>query len=169
MQDFEEVGKYVWLRLPIWNRYFQTWCKLEVIFLQKNIAEIYFNVLLRERKRHTARRVVSACFADGGGGVPHPVLDRRGYPGLLQIWTWDEVPPVWTWDGVPPIQTWDRVPPPSRPEMGYPPPTSVDRLKILPSIILRMRAVIMDRSDQHFSFYSISGDASDIHTFPNRK
>ena len=34
-------------------------------------------VLLRERKRHNARRVASARYAalsNGGGGVPHPVL-----------------------------------------------------------------------------------------------
>ena len=41
-------------------------------------------VLLLERKRHTARRVASARYAalspNGGGGVPHPVLDRGGYP-----------------------------------------------------------------------------------------
>ena len=60
-------------------------------------------VLLRERKRHNARRVASARFANGEdgvggtpfslewGGVPHPVLDGvGGYP-------------------------------PSRPGMGYPP------------------------------------------------
>ena len=58
--------------------------KYEYIFLNKK-------VLLRERKRRTARRVASACYAEGGdtpsshggrgvtlsshaGGVPHPVM-----------------------------------------------------------------------------------------------
>ena len=88
-------------------------------------------VLLRERKRHTARR----C-SNGGGeftpsspsrgrGVPHPVLARGANPQ-----TWDGVPtsrtgrgyhPIQTWDGVPtPVQTWDGVPPQSR-RIGYPP------------------------------------------------
>ena len=42
-------------------------------------------VRLRERKRHTARRVASAHFADlsPDKGVPHPVLDR-GYS--IQSW-----------------------------------------------------------------------------------
>ena len=68
-------------------------------------------VLLRERKRHTARRVASARYADlspdeGGGGVPHPV-------------SWMRVPPISTWDGVPLIWIWDGVPH-SGPGMGYP-------------------------------------------------
>ena len=41
-------------------------------------------VLLRERKRHTARRVASARYAGvGGGEVPHPVM-VGGYP--IQSW-----------------------------------------------------------------------------------
>ena len=56
-------------------------------------------VLLRERKRHTARRVASARYADPSGGVP-------GVP-----------PPSWTWDGVPPKP---RMGYPPRPGMGYP-------------------------------------------------
>ena len=83
----------------------------------------------------------------------------RGYP---------RYPPGQTWDGVPPIQTWHGVPshpdlgwgtpcpdlawgtPPSRPVMGYPPRPGMgypprceltNKLKTVPSLILRMRAV----------------------------
>ena len=93
-------------------------------------------VLLRERKRHTARRVASARYADPSRGVPHlrsggypvPCLGGLPIPGLgvphpksggapSQVrevppgQTWDGVPPSQTWDGVPPSQTWDGVPP----------------------------------------------------------
>ena len=147
-------------------------------------------VLLRKRKRHTTRRVASACYAglspDGGGGgypiqswmggggstpsspgwgIPHPVLGG-GTLGYLPVSTWDltwtGVPPIKTWDrgtpcpdvgmryppphpdlGMgylpPPVQTWDWVPPPHL--QGRVPPTSVNRLKILPPLILRMWAV----------------------------
>ena len=75
-------------------------------------------VLLRERKRHTARRVASTRYAalsnpDLVGGVPHPDL-VGGYPGY---------PPELGWGtprtgmGYPP-QTLNWVPP--RPGMGYP-------------------------------------------------
>ena len=66
---------------------------------------------------------------DLGWGTPH---QQNGVPP--PVWTWDEVPSIWTWDGVTP-------PPKSRPEMGYPHLASVNRLKLLPSVILRMRAV----------------------------
>ena len=73
-----------------------------------------------------------------------------GYPS---VWTWnggtpphqqDGVPPsIWTWDGIPPSAGWST--PLSRPGTGYHPlPPSVDRLKILPSLILRKRAVIRE-------------------------
>ena len=126
----------------------------------------YKKVLLRERKRHTARRVASARYADlspdgggggryriqslmGGGGVPHPVLDKgctpsspgwgdtphlvldAGYPiqsqwGVPQVyWSWMEYPPV-SRMGVPPCPDlgWGSPPPPSNPDMGWgtPPP-----------------------------------------------
>ena len=46
-------------------------------------------VLLRERKRHTVRRVASARYAalspDGGWGVPRPVLD---WGGGKYIYSW---------------------------------------------------------------------------------
>ena len=177
-------------------------------------------VLLRERKRHTARRVASTRFADGGvppipgldgGGIPsslgrgvpqvpsHPDLGR-GYPGYPRPRSGWGVPH--SADGENPIQSWmgrgtpGYLPPPSGPGMGYlhpdlrwgtphpdlrrdtpcpdlrwatpyphpdlrwgtphpdlrwdtpcpdlrwgtPSPQSVDRLKILPSVILRMLA-----------------------------
>ena len=86
-------------------------------------------------------------YPDLVGGYP-------GYPPTIQ--TWDKVPPPsrpgqgvpW----VPPtIQTWDGVPPPTQTSDGVSPNldlgwgtplASVDRLKILPSLILRMRAVL---------------------------
>ena len=55
-------------------------------------------VLLRERKRHLARRVASARFADQSPdwGVPHPVLDRGGwYPIQSCLWGY----PIQSWRG----------------------------------------------------------------------
>ena len=70
---------------------------------------------MRERKRHTARRVASArCPIPGRGGglLPRP---RSGEGGT----------------------------PPPRPGIGLPPPREMwtDKLKTVPSLILRMRAV----------------------------
>ena len=75
-------------------------------------------VLLRERKRYTARCVASTRYAVPVGGYPPPP-------------SWDL-----TWMGLPPSQVWMG---------GYPspPPADVNRLKILPSLILWMRAVII--------------------------
>ena len=91
-------------------------------------------VLLRERKRHTARRVASTptCWCGWGGYpryapcpdlgwgtplpwpgkvVPPPILTwMGGYPMLLMR----DPPPILTWDRVPPpppILTWEGVPP----------------------------------------------------------
>ena len=109
----------------------------------------YKKVLLRERKRHTARRVASTRYAalSGGGtqgtppstpgqGVPHqdlvgegylgyppPSRPGQGYPGYL--------PPSRPGQGVPHpdlVAGWGVpwVPPPSRPGWGYlsyPPPS----------------------------------------------
>ena len=139
-------------------------------------------VLRRECKRHTARHVASADYADlspdeRGEGVPHPVLDREvphpvldreGTPSSLGQCR--RVPHPVLDEGVPhpvlnrgyPIQssTGGGVPPrprpgmgysPFRPGMGYPPisrtgyPFSrcgiTHKVKLLPSPILRMRAV----------------------------
>ena len=84
-------------------------------------------VLLRERKRHTARRISSARYARGGGrglvrgpggvpgvgGGPHP-RSGGGYPvpGL------GGTPLSRPGMGYPPGQTWDGI---------HPPPASVDR------------------------------------------
>ena len=98
-------------------------------------------VLLRERKRHTARRVASPRYAALVGGVPLPggypcwgvscweVLllggtpargggtPTRGYPLLGEvppIQSWEGVPPI-SWMGYPHIQTWEGgIPPPPR-------------------------------------------------------
>ena len=75
-------------------------------------------VFPRERKRHTARHVVSARYAalsPGGGGGREGNLSRlgQGYP----IQDWKGGTPV-SWMEYP--QTWDGVPPPG-PGMGYPP------------------------------------------------
>ena len=74
--------------------------------------EINKKVLLRERKRHTARRVASTCYValssdwGGGGGYliqslmgnPHPVPGGGGgYPGVHHSYS------IWTWNGVPPL------------------------------------------------------------------
>ena len=99
-------------------------------------------------------------------GIWYPPSAGWGTP----FQTWYEVPPVQTCDGVPPSHPDLDIPPPisrmgyphpdlrwdtlpSGPGMGYPPPvvqtwdgvppTNVSRLKILPSLILGMRAVIM--------------------------
>ena len=64
-------------------------------------------------------------------GVPPPSRPGNGVTPLSAGWG----TPPHQLDGVPPAQTWDRVPPP--PEM-------VDKVKTLPSVILRMRAVIID-------------------------
>ena len=84
-------------------------------------------VLLRERKRHTARRVDALC-PDGGtisgpdGGYPHPVL-TGGYPHPIQT---GDVPPSGRMGyplsgrmGITPIRK-DRGTPCQW--MGYPPP-----------------------------------------------
>ena len=105
-----------------------------------NLQFEYKKVLLRERKRHTARRVSSARYAGGGGtpsshwGVPHPLVVGVPHPVMV-----GGVPYPVMVGGVPPtIHTWPGgyprypshhpdlgwgTPPPSRPRMGYPPPT----------------------------------------------
>ena len=139
---------FIGIEINLGNRLWQT----DSHKLEKNKK-----FLLREPKRPTVRRVASACFADEGGTPGYPLPAGWGTPvqtwdGIPPILTWDGVPPIWTWNGVPPVLTWDGVPPLQtwdgvlpHLDLGWdtpPPPTSVDRLKILPSLILRMRAVI---------------------------
>ena len=89
-------------------------------------------VLLRERKRHTVRRAASArimlrlqTVLDEGRGYPQYSGPGMGYP---PVQTWEQgTSPTLTWDGVLP-------PPPSRCGLTH-------KVKILPSPILRMRAV----------------------------
>ena len=73
-----------------------------------NTLKIVLNkkVLLRERKRHTARCAASARYADLSwtGGCPIQPGEGGVYPIQSQIWTWDGVHP------------------PSGPRTGYPPP-----------------------------------------------
>ena len=85
------------------------------------IMLIHKKVLLRERKRHTARHLASARYAalsnDGGfpiqswtGGYSIPGLDEGAYP--IQFWMgYPRGTPVQTWDGYPP----------SKPGTGYSP------------------------------------------------
>ena len=87
-------------------------------------------VLLRESKRHTARRVASARHAAlsngwGGGELPYPVLvvgEYPWYPPPSRPGLGGYLPTIQTWPGgipqVPPtIQTWDGVPP--HPDLGW--------------------------------------------------
>ena len=140
-------------------------CPVNFAKVQKTTITIDKKVLLRERKRHTARCVASACYA-GGGGVPHPVMvggggtsssHGGGTPSSHGGGRRNTKPPHHPdLAGVPPtIQTWPRYPPhhpdlaraPPPPTiqtwLGYPPPVEVwtDKLKTVPSPILRMRAV----------------------------
>ena len=111
--------------------------------IMKNGKILNKKVLLRERKRHTTRRVASAAMLGGVGypvpglggypipglgGVPHPrgVPSPRsgGYPipgpgGVPHPDLGWGTPPARLGMGYPPDQTWDGIPP--RPEMGYPP------------------------------------------------
>ena len=148
-----------------------TWCKIS--YNKK--------VLLRERKTHTARRVVSARYAalsnvwvggdtpypgypppsrPGLGSPPHP-RPGMGYPSPSRPgWGSPNLQgtPNLGWGTPPTIQTWPQYPHPTpdlgwgtphlewgtpQPDLGWgtPLPASVNRLKILPSPILRMWAV----------------------------
>ena len=145
------------------------------LFSQKITLLIETNVnkkvLLRERKRHTARRVASDRYStlspDEGGGYP------------IQAWLGGYLIPGWGYpipcldlgwgtschlDGVPPPISWIRYPsPPPGPGMGYPtppgwgnprpdlgwgtPPQSrcglTNKLKTVPCPIFQMRGVKM--------------------------
>ena len=127
-----------------------------------------------QEARHTACRIASAVYAalSNGWGVPQvpppPSRPGMGYPppppprpgtgyhhpdlgwGTPPPKTWDRVPPH-TWDRVPPTQTWDGVPP-SPHKCG---------LKVLPSPILRMRAV-MNWITHPSTVYEPSGGAPQL-------
>ena len=93
------------------------YCILKTIRIKK--------VLLRERKRHTARLVASAHHAglspDGEGGIPHPVLDR-GYP-IQSQWELPQGTPILILDWVP-----------SHPDLGW--GTPISRIGYSPILIL---------------------------------
>ena len=99
---------------------------------QLRVFKINKKVLLRERKRHTTRRVASTPYVVLTGYPPWQGTPQPGYPPLAGPgrvppppgWTWQGTPaarvppqpgypPGWTWQGTPPA----RVPPRS----GYPP------------------------------------------------
>ena len=102
--------------------------KNEALQLEFKMVPVYYRsqnqnkkVLLRERKRHTARRVASASSPGQGStpsipdrGVPHPVLDGGTHPVLGRGY------PILSWMGIPPFIPGQRVLP-SRPGLGYPP------------------------------------------------
>ena len=140
--------------------------KLDLNYIQKQ--KLNKKVLLRECMRHTARHVASTCCAalvggynchlDPGRSTPCPDLERR-YPSPAQ--TWEGGTPTQTWKGVPPAQTWEGgtplarmwewgTSPPAQTWEGVP-PEMVDKVKTLPSVILRMLAVKMIQF--HFSFH----------------
>ena len=66
------------------NSYFHKAALESQIFWLKHCAYKYNKkALLRERKRHTARRVASARYADlSGGGIPHPMSGGVPCPRL---------------------------------------------------------------------------------------
>ena len=122
---------------------------------------------------------LGGCTPSQVWGVPHlrvgvPRVPPSSRPGWGTP-TWPDLgwgtPPGQTWDGVPPPphQTWDGVAPLPRPEMGYPPPSSrcglTHKVKILPSPILRMRAVMNDFMKNNFvvwhDCYNFKGLCSD--------
>ena len=88
-------------------------------------------VLLRERKRHTARRVVSTPSVVLTGYPPRPDLAGGGYL------TWVP-PPVLTWGGTWPGYPPSRVPPISWPGKGgyltWVPPSRLDLAGYPPSV-----------------------------------
>ena len=115
-------------------------------------------VLLRERKRHTDRHIASPSVVlvwgvppiwTWPGGVTHPWQGVPRIPPSGPGWgtpcpRLDGVPPSGPGLGTsPPIQGWMGYSPPSGPGRRTPTPSpGVDKLKTLPSLILRMRLVI---------------------------
>ena len=87
---------------------------VQLSFCKKCLLTKYANKkVLRERKRHTDRRVASARYA--------ALSPNEGTPLPPSVQTWDGPTPIWTWNGVPTIQTRDVVAPPHpNLEMGYP-------------------------------------------------
>ena len=123
---------------------------LYLIQVSRRRVKIYLlhkKVLLRERKRHTARRVEStpSVVLTGyppvltwlGGTLPwypppagyppgrvHPPEQDTPQQGTPPGWTWQGTPPSWTWQGNPPpvcpMAFWEMLQ--SIMGYGYPPP-----------------------------------------------
>ena len=70
-----------------------------------------------------------------------PYLDLDLGPPPTQTWTWDPPTRTWTWD--PPHPDLDLGPPHPDLDLGPPPRVWTDKLKTVPSPILRMWAVII--------------------------
>ena len=112
--------------LPVHAKQIKGYCSEVWLPSGRILHYIYKKVLLRERKRHTARcvAVASACYSGGGVLQVPPLLPGpgMGYPAPHPDLGWG-IPPTWTWDGVPPLPRPEMgYPPLARPEMGYPPP-----------------------------------------------
>ena len=142
-----------WLFFPCFSSFF----KIVFYFaLKTNHLDLLFQQetppAWTQEAHRPPRSKCSLCWSvSWGGGVPHSVRENRvphpvldgGYP---KSWSWRGVSPKSaSTPGMDPIWTWDGVHPSPCPDLGWgtSPPASVNRLKILPSLILQMRAVIM--------------------------
>ena len=89
-------------------------------------------VLLRERKRHTARRVAIASPCYSGGGILDKKFFSQSEHVSSQIWCQKFFPllrpgtPPWTWTWDPPYPDLDLGPPLPRPGLGTPPYPDLD-------------------------------------------
>ena len=100
-------------------------------------------------------------------GVPHPGvpshLDLARVPpsgpgwGTHSVWTWLGYPPSGPGRGTLPVWTWPGYPPP-------PPQVWTDKLKLLPSFILWMRAVKIERLFQKHTQFD-----SSMYSLPRQK
>ena len=129
--------------------------KYEVNAYQVPYTYINKKVLLRERKRHTARHVASTPYVVLTGYPPTRVPPQAGYPRAGYPPSQGTPRPGYPPARVPPRLDLAGYPPPAAPwhsgkcckalwDTGTPPPPpDVNRLKTLPSPILRMRAVMI--------------------------
>ena len=103
--------------------YIEVFCLIHLLKVPRNKK-----VLLRERKRHTARQVASARYTalSNGGCTPgtpphHPDLARVTPPSTIHTWLgYPPHHPIHTWPGYPPtIQTLLGYPPPHHKDLGW--------------------------------------------------